>query len=296
MPRPDVAALGTSYRRIPLLSIGRDIYLDTRLILSKLETLFPTSSAHPSLSSSSLEHQTTAKLLEHWAIDAGMFNRAAALIPTDMPLLRDPKFTEDREDYTGRSWRKEDIERGRPEALVEIHAAFEFFESTVLADGREWVLGNKEGPTLADIEAVWLFSWLKGLKGALPQEYIGSEKFPMTFAWIERFDGVVLAAMKKNGAATKLSGADAVKAIGNGKWAQEEASVDEKDPSGLRKGEMVELWPIDSGFSRKDRGTLVGLSTREVVVEGWTEEGREVRIHTPRHGFRVRRVKEEGNL
>ena len=72
--------------------------------------------------------------------------------------------------------------------------------------------------------------------------------------------------------------------------------MDEGDPSGLRKGEMVEVWPIDSGFSRKDRGRLVGLSTREVVIEGRTEDGKEVRIHAPRHGFRVRRAKEGGKL
>jgi hypothetical protein len=106
----------------------------------------------------------------------------------------------------------------------------------------------------------------------------------------------VLAAMKKNGAAQKISGAEAVKEVGTGKWAEEEASVDEMDPSGLRKGEIVELWPTDSGFSRKDRGHLMGLSTREVVIEGRTEEGREVRIHAPRHGFGVRRVKEGEKL
>lgn len=137
---------------------------------------------------------------------------------------------------------------------------------------------------------------MKGLKGALPPDYISAQQFPKTFKWIERFDGVVLAVMKKNGAAQKISGAEAVKAVGNGEWAEDEASVDEKDPSGLRKGEMIELWPIDSGFSRKDKGRLVALSTSEVVIGGRTGEGREVRIHAPRHGFRVRRDKESEKL
>ena len=39
LPRPDITRLGINYRRIPLLSIGRDVYLDTRLILQKLEQL-----------------------------------------------------------------------------------------------------------------------------------------------------------------------------------------------------------------------------------------------------------------
>ncbi|KAL2105253.1 hypothetical protein VUR80DRAFT_8677 [Thermomyces stellatus] len=40
MPRPDVAALGVNYSRIPVLSIGRDAYLDTRLLIRKLEALY----------------------------------------------------------------------------------------------------------------------------------------------------------------------------------------------------------------------------------------------------------------
>jgi len=295
MPRPDVSLLGASYRRIPLLTIGRDIYLDTRLILSKLESLFPPSAEHPALASP--QHKSMEKLLEHWAIDNGLFNYAAALIPSDMPLLKDEKFQKDREDYTGRSWSRESMERGRPEALVEVRGAFEFLEESILGDGREWVLGGGvKGPSLADIEAVWPFHWLRGLKGALPAEYISATQFPKTFAWIERFDAVVMAAMKKNGKAPTISGPEAVNKIGSEGFAEREASVDESDPTKLKKGEMVEVWPIDSGFTRRDRGRLVGLSVGEVVIEGRMEGGGEVRIHSPRHGFRVRRLKGSENL
>jgi hypothetical protein len=100
-----------------------------------------------------------------------------------------------------------------------------------------------------------------------------------------------MAAMKRNGKAIALSGAEAAEMIAGEGFAVEEASVDGSDPSGLKKGEEVEIWPIDSGFSHKDRGRLVGLSTGEVVIEGRMESGKEVRIHCPRHGFRVRRLK-----
>jgi len=69
--------------------------------------------------------------------------------------MKDEKFTKDREDYTGRSWSKSNIERGRPEALVEIKQAFEFMEGSVFADGRQWMMGN-EGVSLADIQG-WFF-------------------------------------------------------------------------------------------------------------------------------------------
>jgi hypothetical protein len=81
--------------------------------------------------------------------------RASQLIPSSMPLLKDPKFRSDRADFTGRSWDKEKVELMRPEALVEIRGAFELLETTLLADGRDWIL-KTEGPSLGDIEGMLL--------------------------------------------------------------------------------------------------------------------------------------------
>lgn len=62
------------------------------------------------------------------------------------------------------------------------------------------------------------------------------------------------------------------------------------DPSGLQKGDEVEVWPTDSGSNHRDRGRLVKLDGGEIVVQGRTGGGKTVRIHAPRHGFRVRKV------
>ena len=80
--------------------------------------------------------------------------RASQLIPPDIPLLNDPRFKTDREDLTSRSWSKENIEQGRPEALAAMVDAFEFLER-LFRDGRDWVLGGA-GPNLADIEGTIL--------------------------------------------------------------------------------------------------------------------------------------------
>lgn len=149
LPRPDVTALGASYRRIPLMSIGKDVYCDTRLILQKLETHFP----NGALGSSMPDERAIQKLLEIWTIEAGIFNRASQLIPSSMPLLNDPKFVKDRLDFSGRSWEKDKIEAFRPEALAHIRSAFDLLETTLLADGREWILKSKN-PSLADIEGM----------------------------------------------------------------------------------------------------------------------------------------------
>jgi hypothetical protein len=115
------------------MAIGRDVYGDTRLMLQKLESHFPSGAFG---TSTTLDQRALQKLLEIWTIDGGVFLGASQLIPTSMPLLNDPKFTADREDFSGRSWDKTQIEAMRPEALVMIRNGVGFLESTLLADGR----------------------------------------------------------------------------------------------------------------------------------------------------------------
>ena len=97
---------------------------------------------------------------------------------------------------------------------------------------------------------------------------------------------------------TTLKGADAIKHITCADHAEldTELLVDEKDPLGLQKGEEVEVWPTDSGMRHRDRGMLVGLTGREVVLMVRSEVGgKEVRIHAPRTNFRIQRtVSEKG--
>lgn len=147
MPRPDLEAIGVKYRRIPLMAVGKDIYCDTRLMLSKLNELFPGSA----LEAATPEQKAIQQLLSYWTIDGGIFMRASQLIPSNMPLLNDPKFTKDREQLTGRKWDKKSIDANRPEAVAVIRNGFEFLESGLLADGREWIL-KSDKPTMADIE------------------------------------------------------------------------------------------------------------------------------------------------
>lgn len=290
MPRPDVARLGIGYRRIPILAISRDIYLDTRLQLQKLEKL-DTSAAR--LGSASAEHRAIERLLSHLMNDAGIFNWAAALLPGSLPLLRDPKFQKDREDFTGAKARRtpERDARIQPVALREIASVFRFLEDTLLADGREWVLGTPS-PGLADIEAVWPLHWLKGLPGALPEDKFSPGVYPRVYAWIDRFDEAVREAQSRAGEQCRVKGGEASRLIVGSGYHDEELGVDATDfdavSLGLARGDEVLVGPTDTGSSGKDVGRLVGLSDEEVVYETRGEDGT-VRVHAPRHGFRVRR-------
>ncbi|KAL9006031.1 MAG: hypothetical protein Q9188_001209 [Gyalolechia gomerana] len=290
LPREDVNALGVKYRRIPIMSIGRDIYCDSRLILEKLEEKFPSGK----LGATQPEQKALEKVLEQWTINGGVFNRAAQLIPPEMPLLNDPKWVKDREDYTGRSWAKSDISKTRPEALAHMREFFELLESTILADDRHWIL-NTEKPTLADIHAIWPFHWLSGMKDALPPSIFGKDHFPGVYSWIDRFQKALESAEESAPKVTRLKGAEAVKFITQVEFADPDGNVDDKDPLGLKKGQDVESWPIDSGFTHRDRGQLVALTRQEVILKTQAKLGhRDIHIHHPRTNFRIRAVDDNG--
>jgi hypothetical protein len=135
---------------------------------------------------------------------------------------------------------------------------------------------------------VWPFHWLQGLKGAFPADQISAEQFPKSFAWIDRFQATVSAAVKSFGKPKSVNGTEAAALIGSSEFAEEVGDVDPKDPSGLKKGQNVEVWPIDTGFRNKDKGLLVALSLSEIVIETKTQDGKMIRVHAPRHGFRIR--------
>ena len=147
LPRPDLAQLGINYRRIPLLSIGRDVYYDTRLILARLEQSFPASSSYPPLSTP--ENKGLEALLEKFTVDAGIFSKAAQSLPPDLPTMKDEKFIKDRAEFTGTSWSQEARVKGYPEALAHIRHAFDILEA-LLTDGRQWI-GGTDKVSLADI-------------------------------------------------------------------------------------------------------------------------------------------------
>ena len=143
--------------------------------------------------------------------------------------------------------------------------------------------------------AVWPFHWLIGLKGALPPSLISKEKFPKVYAWVDRFSKAVSTAKSSAPKPTTLKGSEAVKYIVQAEYYEPEGDVDGSDPLGLESGQDVESWPIDSGSRHHDRGRLVSLTSKEVVLASQSKvDGKEVRIHHPRWNFRIRAVKAGG--
>ncbi|KAK6512364.1 hypothetical protein TWF481_001252 [Arthrobotrys musiformis] len=295
LPRPDIARIGVSYRRIPILAIGRDIYLDSRLIIRKLEELYPPSAAHPSLSGKTGDQRAIERLLDVLMSDSGIFNNAIQLLPLDFPPLSDPDFLKDRAELAGIVPGKipppqtnpgPGAKLERPTAAAEIRDAMELLETTLLADGRDWVL-KTDRPMLADIEAVWLFEWMLSM-GSFPPDVISPEIFPKIFAWIDRLSKIIKEKAKTS-PAEEIKGDVAASKIFDSGYAEREGVVENElvaTVQGLKKGDLVSVYPTDNGFLHKDTGALVSLNSKEVVIEVEGENGN-IRVHAPRHKFAV---------
>ncbi|KAJ4417236.1 hypothetical protein N0V82_006269 [Gnomoniopsis sp. IMI 355080] len=299
MPRPDVASLGIQYRRIPICSIGRDVYLDTRLILAKLETL-PTTLPKLGAASGS-EQAALERTLSSLTVTGGPFVWAVTLLPPQMPVFKDEVWIKDRTGFfPGAGKITAPSPEARAEAVANMRGFVGMLETTVFADGREWIL-NTQSPSLADIEAVWPLHWVSKIPGALTKDQLSGKQFPRVFAWIERFDKAVGAAARKLGA-TGISGPEATKTIVAAPYFDEAGRVLQTDlvvqTLGLKQGDRVMVFPSDYGMTHKDSGSLVSIDEKEVVFETKAEAAGSptVRVHAPRLGFRIVRGEQASRL
>ena len=130
------------------MAIGRDIYVDSRMILQRLEELFPASAEHPAFSLK--ETAGLAALLNKFTVDASVFSTGVQIMPPEHPALGEKNFIADRKGFYGTEWTIQDAVKRRPESLSRLRECFAIAES-LFADGRQWVAGTSE-PTLADLE------------------------------------------------------------------------------------------------------------------------------------------------
>jgi glutathione S-transferase len=286
MPRPDLASIDVGYRKIPILSIGKDVYCDSRLIISKLEDRYP----HSSLTPSTPAEAGIRKLFENYSVDGGVFANVVRLMPywTEVGLLQNKAFLDDRQKLSG-GWRmtKESMEAGRPDGMQHIRQVFDLFETTFLADGRDWIMGTKE-PSVADIDAVWPFEWMiidRYMKECLPEQNINDEIYPKVYAWVRRFMGIVEEKKKTCAEPTTLDGASMKSRTLNATSDTDDIGFINDDPLDFKQGDDVQVFPSDYGQIGVSTGTLIGLTTNEVVIKN--TQG--LHLHFPRWNFSIRK-------
>ncbi|KAK4542516.1 hypothetical protein LTR36_006769 [Oleoguttula mirabilis] len=269
------------------MAVGRDVYVDTRMILRRLEELFPPSEAHPALSS--METAGLAALLNKFTIDASVFTRAVQMMPSHLPSMNDESFVKDRAGFSGKGSTLHGGLKRRPETIAHMRHLFDIAES-LFADGRDWV-GGTEAVSFADLEGVWSFDWIiSDLEP--PAEYFSEALYPRVYSWRNRFKAALDNARARAPKPVSLKGSAAVQAILGADFSDEgPPTVDPNDPLKLQEGAVVQLFPMDGGgFTHKDRGRLVKLGKDEVAIAVLAKTGEEVRIHAPRWQFRIQEV------
>lgn len=109
------------------------------------------------------------------------------------------------------------------------------------------------------------------------------------FAWIARFNDALKVAKAQAPRPATVKGDAALQRILSASFADKDLGIDSADPLGLQQGAEVEVFPIDSGLRYHDQGRLIGLTEDEVVLSTRTK-GKEIRLHFPRTGFRIKSV------
>ncbi|KDE03645.1 hypothetical protein MVLG_05895 [Microbotryum lychnidis-dioicae p1A1 Lamole] len=315
-PRPALHLLNITYRRIPVLAIDSDLYLDTSLAVQALEERFPDS---PSLSQSHWGLQTATAF--HWS-DRAIFQLAAGALPwTELPEV----FVKDRSAYRGGQIDPQTMVAARPKVLSALRSHIVFptvlscFRNNVIirtADstrlvlsfagpgreatrksivGKDFLLGTDK-PTYLDISLYFSLNWVSGFGTAdsIFKPASGtSPDFPLTFAWMTLVKSAVKDATSTAPGKISLNPEDAVTSITSSP-ASKTITVDERDPLLVAKwfaiGDLVEITPNDVG-KVPQKGKLVGLDKVKVSLEVQVEGGKGMcTVHAPRLGFDVKKI------
>ncbi|PPR06570.1 hypothetical protein CVT24_001751 [Panaeolus cyanescens] len=288
LPRPEITELlGITYRRIPILAIGNDVYCDSSLIATALERRFPSSAGYgtiyPPRAGTNKTDIGLINLFSKFYADNVLFPPATNLIAWDkIPAV----FLKDRSALRGAPIDPAAITAARPlsESVLTTHLIN--LESQ-LADGRTWLLDTSL-PSLADLSVHFVLAWGKSFKGT--DAVFDKVKFPKTLEWIDRVTAHIQSLRTSQPAPTKLKGPEAAEIIVNATASHEELKFDdlEGERLKLKKGDSVLITPDDNARNYPTKGTLLGLTAEECVVQVKGSKGL-IRVHFPRFGFVIRK-------
>ncbi|KAK4937322.1 hypothetical protein LTR10_022003 [Elasticomyces elasticus] len=317
MPRPILKDnFNLTYRKIPVLSVGRDIYIDTSLILEALEHHFPPSQGYGTLYPFPSDRPLIRGFASYWT-DRPLFRVTTGLIPNTVWRTH---FGTDRANLIGHKLDADKLERKVPQNLSGLDLQLSLLEP-LFSSGRKWVFDGAS-PSAADVALWYQLDWgekisrgegIEDLTGGGTRDGYGegiasvfnAERYPGLTAWFERFKAHVdgLSSLETRVERSDDSGVARVLGEVKGTPSMKETpllptpagphgSLDKR--SGLVAGTQVSIAPDDTGRGSPTEGTLVAITPEEVVISpkriGNGPRVGEVRTHFPRVGFVVRRV------
>ncbi|KAK5704103.1 hypothetical protein LTR97_003116 [Elasticomyces elasticus] len=261
LPRPDLEAIGITYRRIPLLAVGKDIYADSSRMIDLITS---------KLASGAVTTSPADKAFEDWGNN--VFREILGILPSQALT---PEFIKDRETIFP-ALKRPDWDTLKPSTVAGFQARCKQVEDTFLANGGPFLNGDKL--SLADIHFIWCLRWgMKDLGGA-QEPGCGKDAFPKLWKMIES-----LPPAKPE----VLSSEETLKTIRESDYSADgPTSVMKGDALGMTAGTPVKVESTDAKpGAHVQLGKLVGTSANEVVIEVGNDG---VRLHFPRIGYLVR--------
>ena len=269
-PRPILQNLGITYRRVPVNSIGKDVFIDNRCFLDAVEEIFP-----------DVFKAKLVKTKHDHAYEAFGYRNFWIILASLPVAFLTPELIKEREDLFT-TFGKANYKELRPSAMEELKSFLRMIEDDFLADSSDeapFIAGSKCG--VSDIHAVWIPKFaLETLKYSAEEPGFGKEDFPKVHRWISQWP---THAPENEG--EKVAEDEARKTLLGAGYAAREIDVDEKDSTGLKKGQKVYVQTSDDNApeNAQQHGTLTGLGPRRIVIE--LENG--LRLHFPRVGYAV---------
>ncbi|OCK80763.1 hypothetical protein K432DRAFT_296993 [Lepidopterella palustris CBS 459.81] len=333
MPRPLLRdTFGLTYRKIPVLAIGRDVYCDTSLIVEALERRFEEKegygTVYPRAGDGKRNRGIIRGFASYWT-DRPLFRVTTGLIP---PTVWRTSFGADRADLIGHALDPEKLARKIPLNLSNLDLHLSLLEPQFhcgIHTGSPYIFSTPT-PSLADISLYYQLTWaadiaagrgLYNLTGggtadadaantsttsSFLDRILSAPRYPALHRWRSSFSSYIASLPSTE---THVVNPTADTAWRDGIAAQQPlegdelllptpaAALAELDAAlGLRKGAGVSVAPDDTGRGDPTVGRLVGWGPEEVVVEP-EEEGivPGVRVHFPRLGFVVKSVGGSGS-
>ena len=262
LPRPILEKLDITYRRIPVLAIGKDVYADSSLIIDEITSRFneiPTSPAD--------------KAYEQFGIE--IFTSALNIIPV---AALTPEFIKDRENIFPRL-KNPDYASLRPSGLAEMRQKFNIIEHEFLKNS-SFVTGEQFG--LADVHVGWAVGWSLEKIGLGQEPGFSHQDYPNVHKWLSSWPKPDF---------KDIGEEDVKQLLLNSEYSAKNIGFDEKDYLGIKQGTEVTVENSDTKTgAHPQKGKLVGLDQRETVVE--LKNG--LRVHFPRVGYVVKEAKAGG--
>jgi glutathione S-transferase len=272
MPKPDLTALSGGYRKTPVLQVGCDVYCDTSRIARLLDAVAPEPPVFRPEQTAVAVH--AGRWLDHTLFFAvvGLLSDPAHMAGS-MALLGGAEqamaFSRDRAPMRAQA---RVFALPVPEARAQLAEVLADLETQLLAGG-PYLLGASPGwLDLCAYHPLWLLDRHATLRAQL-------DATPSVRAWLVRV------AAFGSGTAKRMRSEEALEvARSAAPRPLEGAPCDEPDAPSV--GSLVDVAADDYGME-VTTGTLVHLTRDAIVLERTDPRAGDVRVHFPRHGFRL---------